>query len=352
MSMTAGTPRWGDWELAYLREHYHVKSAPEIAEALGRTVVAVYGRAAKAGLALPPRPPCTYFREINSPVKAYVLGLLVADGWVAEGNHVGIELAENDREAVALVRDELLPSARLRVYPRHYGQPRVRFQLRDARLAADLARHGVVQRKTGLESWPAELPREFENSFICGYYDGDGHMDWLPRPYWQVACASRSFLEAMSQRIEATIGVKPFGPYRQGPIWAVGKSGEPARAVLTWIHQEVPGLARKRLPEIVTAADEVTRLPPRVAHVAYALMALEDSTQGCGPFSATEIVTYDSEALSAQSTGTALAHARKLRLVDSAPGGPAGALLWWPTSKARELRRALEDRVLTEQEKG
>lgn len=351
--MTAGTPRWSADDLAYLHEHYNITPAAEIAAVLGRTIRAIHNRGAKAGLtSRQPRHPCTYFQRIDSPVKAYILGLLVADGWVDDENRVGIDLEASDREAVAVVRDELCPAGRLRVYERKRGRSRVRFQFGNGQLAADLARHGVVPRKTGLEAWPSALPAEFENSFICGYYDGDGHMDWLPRPYWQVCCASRSFLDAMKQHIETALGVTPFGPYRQSSIWAIGKSGEPARKILAWIHQEVPGLARKRLPKANTPADQVVRLPRRVARVTHALMTTWTDAGGSAPVTAAEVCVYDSEALSVQSTGTALAYARKLRLADSAPGGPDGVRLWWPSDGAWELRRSLEERVLAEQQEG
>jgi hypothetical protein len=249
--MAAGTPRWDAAELGYLREHYGVISASGIADALGRTACAVYGRAKKAGLTVSQGAPCTYFREVDSPVKAYVLGLLVADGWVDDENRVGIELAEDDRETVAIVRDELNPAGRLRVYQRTGGgRPRVRFQFGNAQLAIDLARHGVVPRKTGLEAWPEGLPAQFENSFICGYYDGDGHMRLSPRPYWTVCSATRAFLDEMRNRIEDATGVKMSRVYPQGPIWAISKYGEMAvRTLDDWLHRDVGGMARKRLPE-------------------------------------------------------------------------------------------------------
>lgn len=350
MSRSAGSRAWTAGELAYLTEHYGTVLPADIASTLGRTVSGVYARAAKEGLAAPKAQPCTYFQQIDSPIKAYILGLLVADGWVDDENRVGIDLTESDREAVAVVRDELCPAGRLRVYQRKYGRPRVRFQFGNGQLAADLARHGIVPRKTCGETWPSALLAEFENSFICGYFDGDGHMDWLPRPYWSVCCASPIFLEVMKTRIEKALGVVPFGPYKQGPIWAIGKSGEQARQILTWIHQEVPGLARKRIPEVVTSADEVVRLPRRVAHVAHALMMAWEEAGGSAPVTAAEVCIYDSEALSVQGTGRALACARKLRLADSAPGGPLGVMLWWPADGAWKIRRALEARVLAEQD--
>jgi hypothetical protein len=96
-------------------------------------------------------------------------------------------------------------------------------------------------------------------------------------------------------------------------------------------------------------AGEAAALPPRVAHVTHALMARWRDLGGNGPLTAAEVCEYDSEALSARATGTALAHARRFRLASCVPG-PDGNGLWWATDRAWEMRGALEDRFLREVE--
>lgn len=248
MSMPKGSPRWTPPQLAYLQENYGSKTAAEIAATLGRTRKAIYERADKAGL-LSRQFACSYFQQIDSPVKAYVLGLLAADGWVDDDGRVGVELCERDQSVVALVRDQIQPTGRLHTYQRRGGrQAMVRFVIGNVELAADLARHGVTPRKSHTISWPTTMPAEYDSSYICGFFDGDGHLASPPRLYWTVCSANADFLGAIRQRIEAATEVKPFGPYRSGGAWAITKSGEPVRALDAWLHRDVPGLARKRLP--------------------------------------------------------------------------------------------------------
>lgn len=92
----------------------------------------------------------------------------------------------------------------------------------------------------------------------------------------------------------------------------------------------------------MTAAEEVAALSPRVAHVTHALLAAWQESPG--PLKANEIVIYDWEALTARDTGAALTAARRAGLVDGIRG------LWFASPKAHELKSALEDRSLADEE--
>jgi hypothetical protein len=82
----------------------------------------------------------------------------------------------------------------------------------------------------------------------------------------------------------------------------------------------------------------VGRLPRRVAHAVHALL----EAGGSMPLKASEIVTYDAEALSEKSTAAALREARRHGLVDGVHG------LWVPLESAYELRDQLERRFLAD----
>lgn len=92
------------------------------------------------------------------------------------------------------------------------------------------------------------------------------------------------------------------------------------------------------------AAEQVAKMPRRVAHATFAILVLQHDGN-YGPHKASEIVVYDAEALSAVSTGRALAHALKLGLVDR-----WGTGLWSPTNHAQLLYPALEDRFYADTE--
>lgn len=245
-----GKRRWTAAEDAFLFENYGDKSPGEIAAALGRTAHAVWEHARRTDCAQHRSDNYhPYFRHIDAPVKAYVLGLLAADGYVDDEGRIGIDLAVADQSAVALVRDQLCPSGRVRIYARKSrGTPRARFQVGSVGMARDLAALGIGPRKTHSLAWPERLPQVFDNSFICGYFDGDGHLNPVRGPYWTVCSATAGLLDVMRERISDATGVRMSRTYRQTSIWAISKYGEPVRALDAWIHRDVPGLARKRIP--------------------------------------------------------------------------------------------------------
>ena len=240
---------WTDSEDAIVRDQYATKGASGIAITLSRTARAVWARAAqldqvkrRGGNYHP------YFRRVDSPIKAYVLGLLAADGYVEDDGHIGIELTVDDRSAVELVRDELRPAGSVHIYARSGGgTPRARFVVGSVGMARDLAALGIGPRKTRALAWPHELPQEFDNSFICGYFDGDGHIRTTPGLYWTVCSATAEFLAVMRERIGEATGVRTSRVYRQSSIWAISKYGVSVPTLDAWMHRDVPGLERKRL---------------------------------------------------------------------------------------------------------
>lgn len=231
--------------------------APEIAARLGRTLSGIHVRASKLGLGSYHRAANLslvpgYFRVIDTPVKAYLLGLLMADGWVA-GNprlQLGLALRDYDRELVELLRDNLAPQARLGSYLTREGNKMVVFKVGSADLMADLAAHGIVQRKSLTVGWPETVPAEHEGSFLCGMHDGDGSLELKPILHWSLVGGSYGFQTALQERVMLHTGVKVGGPYpdrRKDSCWKVAVTGEPVRALDAWMHRDVPGLARKRL---------------------------------------------------------------------------------------------------------
>ena len=247
---------WDDAELEYLHANYATVPTKEIAVHLGRSNDAVYQRARIEGLKSRHRSGVNslkpdYFKVIDTPMKAYLLGLYTADGCVSKNGQVILALAEKDRALVEAVRDELAPASRISGYTTP-TTVMVRFAVSSPGLVADLADHGVVNNKTLITRWPDGVPEHLEGSYVCGYFDGDGSLsttsDGYPR--WAVTAGCRPFLEAMQDHIKQRTGVRVGGPYRDkrtSSTWSIVQIGEPARTIDAWTHSLVSGLYRKRL---------------------------------------------------------------------------------------------------------
>lgn len=115
------------------------------------------------------------FAEIDTPEKAYWLGLLAADGWIVtcRGEVTGVALALHSRDM------ELLNGyARFIGFKHEPKRTRPGVDLHQIKVASktmalDLVKHGIVPRKSKVLELP-ELPEQLQGHFLRGLFDGDG----------------------------------------------------------------------------------------------------------------------------------------------------------------------------------
>jgi hypothetical protein len=119
-------------------------------------------------------PGASYFESICDESRAYWLGFIAADGWLAQearDTRFGLQLAGRDAEHLALLAGHL----DLRVRPA--AEDHVVIKSGNAALVHDLRRAGITERKSSnpelvlaLERCAAALRRHF----VRGLFDGDG----------------------------------------------------------------------------------------------------------------------------------------------------------------------------------
>jgi hypothetical protein len=249
---------WTPEQDAYLAIHYTSTPVPELARALGHTVLAVHRRGRFLGL-LRARTLATqairhdYFATLDTPKKAYILGLLASDGNVSSDQpRVRLTLHAKDGALVEIVRDELAPHS-----PLHRRRGAVHFGVSSLQLVADLARYGIVPRKSYCLEWPDVLPPTLHWAFLLGYFDGDGSLSVTRRSvtasmsFEWILYGLPGFLSSAGKVIEAHTGVCVSGPTpdrRKATLHRIRVYGDNARLVDTWLHQGGQGLARKRIP--------------------------------------------------------------------------------------------------------
>lgn len=197
-----------------------------------------------------------YFESINDSVRAYVAGLLAADGNILEKQkRISLELSIRDQELVHFVRDELAPGFPVRYRARPNGIETAMLAVTSAALCDDLSRLGITPRKSLTLRWPRNLDRDFARAFLLGYFDGDGFVTSSRNgrytyPRWGL-CGTEMILAAAMRLITDEAGVSP----RRVRAAGGGKSmhvlyitGADALVVDRWLHGENGlGLARKRL---------------------------------------------------------------------------------------------------------
>lgn len=245
-------------EIIYLRENYASLTRAEAAANLGCSIQRVSALASKLGLRSKVQQGSLsirhhYFSHITTPVQGYILGLLMADGWVLDDHTIGLELTE-DYGPVAFTQQQLAPLKKINTRNKG-GKQCYRVSFRSHQMAADLAHWGVIPRKTGEETWPKHLPATITWSFLHGYFDGDGTLslntatnEW----HWSICCANPQFLKDalafIHKTTRATCGkISPTNA--QKTCWAFSITGRKNILELDRLMNESGefGLKRKRL---------------------------------------------------------------------------------------------------------
>ncbi len=248
---------WTAEQDVYLTTHYANTPVDTLADVLGHTAIGIRRRARFLGV-LRDRTMATqairhdYFSVLDTPLKAYIVGLLAADGTVSsEEPRIRLKLHTKDTRLVEFVRDELAPCS-----PLQQRATSIQFGISSPQLVADLARFGVIPRKSSCLEWPAQLPSVLHHAFLLGYFDGDGSLVSMPRSNWAYApqwslYGLQGFLATAADVIEQHTGMRPRGPVpdsRKVTLHYLRAYASQARTIDGWLHQDGLGLERKRIP--------------------------------------------------------------------------------------------------------
>lgn len=117
-----------------------------------------------------------FFEVINTEEKAYLLGLLIADGCVVypksktkKNPFWTITLQDNDRYILEWIKKVIGVSNKI-CHSRNESVLSV-FSLK---MVNDLSKYGMVPRKSFITYYPDNIPSELDRHFIRGVFDGDG----------------------------------------------------------------------------------------------------------------------------------------------------------------------------------
>ena len=133
----------------------------------------------------------SYFKNIDTERKAYWLGFLFADGYVTtrntngstKGGELEFTLKHDDRYMLNLFLNDingnqLIKTRTVNLNDNQYLADRLNINGID--FVNDLISHGCVQAKSLILQSPIGVPKELQNHFIRGYFDGDGCVAYYP----------------------------------------------------------------------------------------------------------------------------------------------------------------------------
>lgn len=206
-------------DIEFIKNNYDKMTYREIAETLNLSETQVRGKALHMGFKKNRRFNNRYFENIDTPLKAYLLGYIYADGWISSNGtsvEFGMELQTGDRYILEKLNEELgnqhvindLPAEKQLICGclcniqehsvlRIYSKPFVN----------DLISQGISFNKTYSGIYPTVEDRYFFD-YLRGYIDGDGsiYTDYVHNhkdAYIQIriACHCKENLEYIRDRL-------------------------------------------------------------------------------------------------------------------------------------------------------
>ena len=199
-----------------------------------------------------------YFSSIDMPIQAYILGFLAADGTIVSSvPRIALELSVKDYELLELIRDELAPDHTIRKRSREKSSNRfasgesATLSFTSSQMVTDLARFGIVPKKSLTMRWPSALPEYLERDFLLGYFDGDGSITSTVNSgytyhIWKLTSGSVDFLRDVISVVNKHINIQIGGPYTHDNS-CIRVAGSKAVLIDKWLHTSGLGLARKRI---------------------------------------------------------------------------------------------------------
>lgn len=191
--MSSFKKRSNEWWEAIIQEAL-TKGLPEISERENLSVSAICYQLKKRGIDRPIQRNRmhnlneNFFEVIDTEEKAYWLGFIMADGCVTrttnttnnKPNRLSFNLSSVDHNHLEKFTRALNSSAKVtEVIPKgsYSNNPISRLSINSVKLCSDLAKYGILERKTGSECVPDFEPCTLRH-FIRGFFDGDGYVTY------------------------------------------------------------------------------------------------------------------------------------------------------------------------------
>lgn len=138
-----------------------------------------------------------YFDNINTPEKAYLLGFLFSDGYIAKtayGVSIGIALQLQDKYILEYIKQKWVVDNKISEYKNS-----AKIQVTDQHLYDRLVELGIQEDKSHKDFIIPNIDKSLINSFILGYFDGDGCVSIKSTGYASVSicCNSKEFLKSI-----------------------------------------------------------------------------------------------------------------------------------------------------------
>lgn len=195
---------FSDLDIEFIKNNYSTMTYGQIAKTLGYTDKQIRCKAEHMGLTKNRIFNKDYWETIDTPTKAYFLGLIYADGWILMNENprvyeFGMQLQEQDKYILDFLNNELGGKHIVKFKPAeinyigeqilHGGNSYV-LRVYCKKMVQDLYKLGIETNKTQKDKHPI-IEEKYFFDFLRGYIDGDGTYSYFKRKYlyMQLVCA-------------------------------------------------------------------------------------------------------------------------------------------------------------------
>lgn len=148
-----------------------------------------------------------FFENIDTEEKAYILGFIMADGYVSSnGRTLSIAIAQKDVDILHKINAAMVSSANINI-KKHKPENQLVLNLCSVKLVSSLGLYGVVKNKTSTIKFPQIKDFDMYKHFIRGYFDGDGY---IGHQQCVITTGSKEFVEGFNNFINTKYSFEPY----------------------------------------------------------------------------------------------------------------------------------------------
>lgn len=188
-----------------------------------------------------------YFDNIDTPNKAYILGLLCADGNISRNNGSWkLTLQERDKNILIDICNELKTSRPLlkqsvSEYYKKNQQDQYMLYIGNQHMHDKLIEYGLVPNKSLVLEYPSIISQELQRHFLRGYFDGDGSSYCGKNGKNCSFMGTASFCDSAKRIIKKELGINAnVYSYKNSPQTSVLyiSGGKQVFSFFSWIYKE------------------------------------------------------------------------------------------------------------------
>ncbi|HEX3100013.1 MAG TPA: LAGLIDADG family homing endonuclease [Patescibacteria group bacterium] len=192
------------------------------------------------------------FFESWTPVMAYVLGYIYADGSLEDASYLRgkyLRVSSTDRELIELTKKSVNSQHNITLSNIDDPRRKVKYLLRigSHKIYNDLIKLGVYPNKSLTMKFP-KVPKRFSNHFIRGYFDGDGHVGIekkgraFKKMHLIFVSGSSDFLVTLADELNTKLNLKINKVYNGWRAYRLCYSTNDSVKIFKYIYKDANGI--------------------------------------------------------------------------------------------------------------